>query len=78
MSADCVLPGGCTLSAMQIFLTFTVCGSLAVRAGLLTLLLPETLGACMLETIEVRGVCGRCRLCSHSATAATAAATTCH
>ena len=45
--------------ALQVSLTFMVFGGLAILAGLLTLLLPETSGAGMPETIEVRGA-GQC------------------
>lgn len=38
---------------LQVFVTFTVFGCLAILAGILTLLLPETCGAEMPETIEV-------------------------
>lgn len=38
---------------LQVFVPFMVFGCLALLAGLLTLLLPETSGAQMPETIEV-------------------------
>lgn len=42
-----------TCAALQVFITYLVFGSLALVAGLLVLLLPETSGADMPETIEV-------------------------
>jgi hypothetical protein len=41
------------LMPVQVFVPFMVFGCLALLAGLLTLLLPETSGADMPETIEV-------------------------
>jgi len=38
---------------LQVFIPFMVFGCLAVLGGLLTLLMPETLGAAMPEKVEV-------------------------
>lgn len=56
----------CTSAVLQVFVTFTVFGTLAVLAGLLTLLLPETLGACMPETIGVRSAASHCSVSEHA------------
>lgn len=40
-------------AVLQVFVTFTGFGCLAILAGIMTLLLPETCGAEMPETIEV-------------------------
>lgn len=42
------------MSRTQVFIPFMVFGCLAVLGGLLTLLMPETLGADMPEKVEVR------------------------
>lgn len=44
----------CCCSCGQVFIPFLVFGCLALLGGLLTLLMPETLGAAMPEHVEVR------------------------
>lgn len=42
------------VAVLQVFIPFLVFGCLALLGGLLTLLMPETLGAAMPERVEVR------------------------
>lgn len=43
------------MHVLQVFIPFLIFGVLAMLGGLLTLLMPETLGARMPEQVEVSG-----------------------